>query len=134
MPSLSPDSRWIAYQSDETGKNEVYVRPFPGPGGRVQISTGGGIEPRWPGDGAHVVYRDSRTFWSAAISVNGGSPAVTDRDSLFADTYERNDAFHQTYDIARDGRFAILRNASGNAEVIVVANWLNEAREKRRRR
>ena len=105
MPSLSPDSRWIAYQSNETGKYEIYIRPFPGPGGRVQVSTAGGVEPRWSADGAHVVYREARAFRSATISPNGRSLSVTGRDSLFADTDERIDRPHQDYDIARDGRF-----------------------------
>ena len=135
MPSLSPDSRWLAYQSDETGRDEVYVRPAgPGPGGRVQVSAGGGTEPRWAADGTHIVYRAPRVFRSATISVAGGVPTVMGRDSLFADTYLRTDPFHQGYDIAPDGRFAMFRNASGIPEIVVVANWLTEVREKLHRR
>ena len=135
MPSLSPDSRWLAYQSDETGRDEVYVRPAgPGPGGRVQVSAGGGTEPRWAADGTHIVYRAPRVFRSATISVAGGVPTVMGRDSLFADTYLRTDPAHQGYDIAPDGRFAMFRNASGIPEIVVVANWLTEVREKLHRR
>jgi len=46
-PAFSPDGRWLAYASNETGRSEVYVRPFPGPGGRQQISTAGGMQPTW---------------------------------------------------------------------------------------
>src|SRR5438105_5056575 len=56
MPRLSPDGRWLAYASDESGRSEVYVRPFPGPGGRAQISAAGGAEPVWSPDGARLLY------------------------------------------------------------------------------
>jgi Tol biopolymer transport system component len=57
-PRLSPDGRWIAYQSNESGRNEIYVQPFPGPGGKWQVSTGGGIQPQWRGDGKELFYLD----------------------------------------------------------------------------
>ena len=49
---FSPDGRWIAYQSDESGQNEIYIRPFPGPGAKWQVSTKGGTRPRWRGGAA----------------------------------------------------------------------------------
>ena len=55
-PAFSPDGRWLAYQSNESGMNEVYVRPFPGPGGRWQISSGGGYAPQWTKDGRELFY------------------------------------------------------------------------------
>ena len=53
---LSPDGRWLAYVSDESGRYEVYVQSFPGGGGKRQVSTGGGIGPRWRGDGKELFY------------------------------------------------------------------------------
>ena len=57
MPTLSPDGRYLAYQTNESGRSEVYVQSFPGPGGKWQISTAGGAEPRWRGDGKEMYYR-----------------------------------------------------------------------------
>jgi WD40 repeat protein len=74
-PSFSPDGRWIAYTSDETGMNEVYVRPFPGPGGKWQISTGGGAYPAWSKTKAELIYETATggdvQLMSAGYSVKG---------------------------------------------------------------
>ena len=56
LGQFSPDGRWVAYHSNESGRHEVYVQPFPGPGGKWQISTSGGIEPRWRRDGKELFY------------------------------------------------------------------------------
>ena len=58
-PSFSPDGRWFAYESDESGRSEIYVRQFPGPGGRWQVSTAGGSEPVWSADGREIFYLDA---------------------------------------------------------------------------
>ncbi len=130
-PSLSPDGHWLAYNSDETDRFEVYVRPFPRGGGRVQVSTEGGNSPRWTPDG-RIVYRAPRAFWSATISTTSGVPIVVRRDSLFADPYRRTDGSHQDYDIAHDGRFAALRGASDKVDIVVMVNWWTEALAKLR--
>src|SRR6202030_1842180 len=56
-PRFSPDGRWLAYSSDESGRREIYVQPYPGPGGKRQISTEGGTEPVWNPDGRELFYR-----------------------------------------------------------------------------
>jgi serine/threonine-protein kinase len=61
MPDLSPDGRWLTYVSNETGEREVYVQPFPGPGGKRRISTEGGREPAWSRDGRKLAYLSRRT-------------------------------------------------------------------------
>ena len=94
----------------------------------MQVSTDGGNSPRWAPDGAHIVYRAPRAFWSATISTASAVPIVTGRDSLFTDPYRRTDTGHQDYDIARDGRFAVLNAVP--LDVVVVANWWAEARAK----
>jgi dipeptidyl aminopeptidase/acylaminoacyl peptidase len=63
-PSLSPDGRWLAYVSNEEGWWEVYVRPFPGPGGRVKLSTDGGIHPMWAHSGNEVFYTPLEQPWT----------------------------------------------------------------------
>ena len=67
---FSPDGRWVAYASDESGRPEVYVQPFPGPGPKIQISTAGGIQPRWRRDGKELFYR---------VDVTGKMMAVRSR-------------------------------------------------------
>ena len=70
--AFSPDGHWVAYQSDESGRVEIYVRPFPGPGGQWQVSTAGGKAPRWRPDGTELYYiaPDSRLM-AASIAASG---------------------------------------------------------------
>jgi hypothetical protein len=132
LPAVSSNSKWIAYESDATQRSEIYVRPISGSAGIVQVSSGGGSEPRWLPDG-RLAYRDGRAFRSATIGDGGGVPSVTRRDSFFADPYRRDANFNrQNYDISRDGRFVVLRDASEERDIIVVANWLTEVRAKLR--
>ena len=130
MPSVAPDSRWVTYHSDESGTLEVYARPLQGTGGRVQISSGGGAEPRWSHDGHHIVYRTRRgAFMSATIAMSGGGVSVVRQDSLFADRYAGNTATHQQYDVHPDGRhFVVIDNSTEDASLVVVTNWLAEVR------
>ena len=85
-PAVSPDGRLLAYVSNETGADEVYVRPLPGPGGRATVSIKGGIEPVWSPDGKELFYR-SPTHIMAATIVEQPELDVTRRDTLFADIY-----------------------------------------------
>ncbi len=122
-PAVSPDSRWLAYQSNETGRFEVHARPFPGPGGRVLISTNGGFEPRWSSDGRRIFYRDGTAFIAATVAVKDGALLVTRRDSLFADVYRFGGLGRPSYDVAPDGRFVVIREASEGAEIVAAVNW-----------
>jgi len=72
--TFSPDGKWIAYQSDQSGKNQVFVRPCSGSGGEWQISTAGGTRPHWRGDGKEIFYlaEDGR-FTAAEIKINGSA-------------------------------------------------------------
>lgn len=105
--AFSPDGKWVAYQSNESGRNEIYVRPFPGPGGQWQVSTGGGTSPRWRADGKELYYLalDSRMMAAAANTTGGrfvpGTPEV-----LFQ-AHPYGVSVRQQYDVARDGRFLI---------------------------
>jgi Tol biopolymer transport system component len=132
LPAVSPNSKWVAYESDATGQLEIVLRAIAGFPGIVQVSSGGGTEPRWLPDG-RLVYRGERAFRSATIGDVGGVPTVVRRDSLFADSYRADvEGNHQKYDIARDGRFVVMRDASKGGDIIVVVNWLTEVRAKLR--
>src|SRR6266436_4137218 len=76
-PRLSPDGRWVAYQSNESQQNEIYVAPFPGPGGKRQISTSGGTFPRWRRDGQEIFYiaPDGRLA-AAELNIKGSTIEV----------------------------------------------------------
>jgi serine/threonine-protein kinase len=71
--AFSPDGRWLAYDSDESGTYEVYVRPFPGPGGKWQVSTGGGQDPVWSRNGKELFYWAGEQIWVASYAVLGDS-------------------------------------------------------------
>nr|NIW25397.1 hypothetical protein [Gammaproteobacteria bacterium] len=130
---VSPDGRWIAYQSNETGRSEIFVSPFPNvEGGKFQISTDGGVNVRWSPDSRTIYFRDQRSFYSVAVAET--EPAFAwepPTEFLLGNVYVQA-AF--SYDVHPDGeRFLILtegRNAdgSGSPQLIVVQNWFEEIR------
>ena len=67
-PQFSPDGRWVAYLSDESGREEIYVQPYPGPGGKSQISTDGGTEPVWNPNGRELFYRSGNKMMAVDIA------------------------------------------------------------------
>jgi hypothetical protein len=117
--------------SNESGREEIYVRRFPGPGGRVQISTEGGTEPLWSRDGRELFYRKGDRMMAVAISTEAelapGKPTL-----LFEGAYEMGTAFGPVpgtnYDVAPDGRFVMIRRgeSAGPAQINVVQNWFEE--------
>jgi Tol biopolymer transport system component/predicted Ser/Thr protein kinase len=122
---FSPDGKWVAYQSNESGRNEIYVRPFPGPGGQWQVSTGGGIMPRWRADGKELYYlAPDLKLMAAAVAVQGASLAPGTPEALFQ-THVTVNANRQPYDVARDGRFLIVTELeSASTEPIhLLQNW-----------
>jgi len=128
---VSPDGKWVAYVTSASGASEVVVRPFPGPGGQVQVSSGGGAEPVWSRDGRRLFYRDGRHLIAATVTT---SPhfAVTGRTELFPDEYVFAQAPHANYDVSLDGtRFLMVKSAHA-PELYVVYGWLNELRERMR--
>ena len=123
-PALSPDGRWMAYVSDESGRNEVYVRPFPGPGGRWQISSGGGTEPRWSPTGREIFFRSGTAMM--AVPVQAGATFVPgDARQLFQGSYA-TDLNYPDYDVSRDGRSFLmvsLDKQTADQPITVVLNW-----------
>lgn len=131
MPRLSPDGRWIAFVTNESGATQVVVQPFPGPGGRVQVSVNGGSEPVWSRDGRRLFYRGDGKYIAASVSTASGF-AVTVRTPLFDDTYLTAPAPHANYDVSPDGsRLLVLRSASNN-QFNVVHGWTQELRRRLR--
>ena len=128
---FSPDGRWVAYRSSESGRNELYVIPFPGPGGKWQVSTGGGSQPRWRRDGKELYYlTGGNTVMAAAVNGQGAAFDVGPVQRLF-EARLRTDAgplgTGNLYDVSADGqRFLINRivdDPADEAPIRVVTNW-----------
>jgi serine/threonine protein kinase len=136
-PKFSPDGRWLAYCSNESGKPEVYVQAFPGPGAKVQISTGGGTDPVWKRQGGELYYRSGDSMIAVTIStapLNAGRPR-----ELWKGHYSHGmgsscggpGATSSNYDVTADGsRFLMVkdqdRDRAVSREVVVVLGWAEE--------
>jgi len=122
----SPCGKWIAYQSEETGRSEIFVRPYPGPSRKVAVSSDGGTEPLWSPDGTELYYRNRKKIIAAKIETEPEFKVV-DTQVLFDDEYY-SCALCRTYDIAPDGRFLMLYDPinSGRPQIHVTVNWREE--------
>ena len=123
QPRISPDGRWVAYVSDETGRFEIYVRPFVGTTSRVKVSTGGAQLPQWASGGRRLLYtsESGRTI-AAALNVSGMSLTVARQDTIALDGL-RGDVDPRT------DRMLVTREPE-DRRIIVVSNWLAEVRPK----
>jgi Tol biopolymer transport system component len=133
-PRFSPDGRWLAYVSDESGHREIYVLPYPGPGGKWQISTEGGTEPVWNPKGRELFYRSGAKMMAVEItsqpSLSVGKPKV-----LFEGLYEPTPATLPYYDVSPDGqRFLMLKPSeqaqAAPTQINVVLNWFEELKRR----
>jgi hypothetical protein len=127
-PMFSPDGKWIAYVSDKSGRNEIYMRPFPGPGEEWTISTGGGIEPVWARNTGELFYRQGDAMM--IVDVKTAPTLVIGKPrKLFERRYERSRAFFPNYDVTPDGRRLLMVKGSTQevpTQINVVLNWLDE--------
>ena len=132
-PMIAPDGRWLAYQSDESGANEIYVRSFPGTGGKWQVSTGGGDSPVWSRMAPELFYRAREgmmvaNYSAAADTFTAGKPRL----------WARKANLSQWFDLAPDGkRFAIVQEAPsdmrGSPQVTLVLNFFDELNRRTQR-
>jgi serine/threonine-protein kinase len=136
--ALSPDGRWLAYESNETGRTEVYVRPFPSAAsGKWQVSIDGGVAPLWSRNGRELFYVNGSRELVAASVVPGPSWLLGERRVLFRlreDLYLSEGENYTPYDVAPDGRFLMARRVGAEAlqaiPLIVAENWFTELRRK----
>ena len=132
-PRLSPDGKFVAYCSDESGKSQVWVRPFPSGEGLWQVSSAGGCQPRWSRDGKELFYVDGATLMAVTIAT---SPVFRPGSAkpLFSNSHLAR--IGQTaYDVSADGRFVLVEDARGEdakpPSIHVVENWYEEFRGRR---
>jgi Tol biopolymer transport system component len=123
-PSVSPDGRWLAYVSNESGRSETYIQPHPGPGAKFRISTDGAATPRWAHDGRELFYLSRTGMMNARIDPATGHP-LGQPELLFGTPAGQPPSFG----IGRDGRFLMITNASSETvarPITVVLNWFEE--------
>ena len=132
MPQLrlSPGGHWLAYVSEQSGTREVYVQAFPGPGARVQVSSGGGTEPVWhPKNERELFYRTATHLMAASLSASP-EMSVVRRDSLFMIGLSMPTQV-ANYDVMPDGdHFITIRPKSDAAPPMAIVNWITELRER----
>src|SRR6185436_19394325 len=127
---LSHDGKWLAYVSEESGRAEVYVQPYPGLNARVPVSTAGGREPVWSRDGRKLFFRSADNVMEAAIASLSPLEFATPK-ALFHDTFTRTQGnLHTHFDVAPDGRFLMIDSPKqavvGRQEVQIILNWAEE--------
>jgi eukaryotic-like serine/threonine-protein kinase len=135
-PAFSPDGQWLAYDSTESGTDEVYVTPFPGPGGKWQVSTGGGIFPKWSRNSKELFYRTPDDTIMVADYTASGDTFRPGKPRLWSPGQFTELAGALNFDLHPDGqRFAVMKAAADGAaapvnKVTFIFNFFDELRRK----
>jgi len=133
MPSFSPDGRWAALASAESGRMEVYVRSYPDPTVKVQISAGGGILPVWSADGTRVYYRSGDAVLEARV-VTAPALRVVSRDTVFRRAFGGSTiggGFNlASFEVTPDERLLTTTALSDTYQLVLVPNWITEFRQR----
>jgi Tol biopolymer transport system component len=131
-PAFSPDGRWLAYGSDESGRFEIYVQPFPGPGEKRQVSTDGGTEPFWGRNGRELFYRNGIKMMAVDVTTQ---PTLTfGNPRLLFERVSQTSNYRAHYDVTADGqRFLMTKQYQAGTEwtqINVVLNWFEELKRR----
>jgi Tol biopolymer transport system component len=128
---FSPDGKWVALTSNESGRFEVYVRSFPDPSSKVQVSVAGGTEPSWSADGRRLYYRAGSSLLAARVSL---TPTFTllGRDTVLSNAHMAPTGFFGAmYDVTRDGkRVLTVLSGADNFQLVISPNWITEFRQR----
>jgi len=131
QPAFSPDGRWLAYQSDESGAYEIYVSEYPGGGRRKQVSAGGGAGPVWSLDGSELFFQsaDGRRLYAVEIAAGPGLE-IGDQHLLFEGSFEVSHESALSFDLSPDGRRFLMRQRPEGEmvarELVLVLDWFTE--------
>jgi Tol biopolymer transport system component len=137
-PEISPDGRYLAYQPNESGPSEIYVRPFPKVNdGRWQVSTAGGTSPLWAQNGRELFYLDlANTLTAVPVQTSGAKFTAGNPASVLDTAYAEAPGNSRPFDVSPDGqRFLMIKEVAGDqdakpAGLVVVLNWLEELRQR----
>jgi Tol biopolymer transport system component len=127
----SPDGRWVALTSNESGRFEVYVRSFPDPSSKVQVSVAGGGEPSWSADGRRLYYRSGPFLLAARVNLTP-TFSLLGRDTILAiANMAANNFFGANYDVTRDGkRVLTILSGADDFQLVISPNWITEFRQR----
>jgi hypothetical protein len=137
-PALDPSGRWLAYVSNRTGQNEIWVHGYPD-GSPVRVSSNGGDEPLWSADGGELFYRRGQAMMTVKASHRGNDFSFAPPQQLFTGPFaSAGGEVARSYDVSRDGRFLMLqaadpKSARTTASIIVVQNFIEEVKQRVRR-
>jgi dipeptidyl aminopeptidase/acylaminoacyl peptidase len=124
---FSPDGRWVAYVSDETGRPEVYVQSFPPSGNRWTVSSGGGGEPRWRRDGREIIFQAADgVIMSVAVSASTRFESGVPKRLFAVRTPTFGNPYRMNLEVAGDGQRFLINTATGTIEtkpISVMVNW-----------
>ena len=126
MGQLSPDGRWVAYETNESGRPEVVVQSFPRAGGRFYVSIDGGTAPRWSADGTELFFVAPDATIMAAAVIAADSTFETAKPEALLRTSIREQTFKHQYAVSRDGRFLVndlTPDQAAAAPITLVLNW-----------
>jgi hypothetical protein len=129
-PRFSPDGRWLAYVSDGSGRDEIWVQPYPGPGPKLMVSTAGGREPVWSPVGNELFYREDNRMMVVSIRTQPSFQAG-DPSSLFEGRFDTQ-GNATNYDVDRDGqRFLMVRSLqlTERPRIHLLLNWIHASRQ-----
>jgi len=120
---FSPDSRWVAYVSNESGRNEIYLVPFQHGGDKSQVSTQGGIDPTWSRDGKTLYYTSGQNdIWAVAVATRGDTVELKPPQHLFNTPIQITPS--GSFDVTRNGRFLIISSGEpSDVPMTLVQNW-----------
>ncbi|MEO8500574.1 MAG: hypothetical protein ABI565_06635, partial [Vicinamibacteria bacterium] len=126
-PQLSPDKRFLVYQSNESGQAEVYVRRYPALDRQWQVSEGGGVQIRWSRSGREIFYRNGHSMMAVAFDGASEAPSLGKPVAVFPDDYDFGQGLSvPNYDVMEDGRFVMFRRDSNGGRLRAVLNWTEE--------
>jgi serine/threonine-protein kinase len=132
-PRISPDGRWLAYVSDESGRSEIWIRPWPKLDAKWKISTEGGTEPVWSRDGRELFYRNGDRMMSVGIGTGATFAAASPR-VLFEGRYQYSGTGVSAYDVSPDGRRFLMVQPTESvqpiAQIQIVLNWFEDLKRR----
>ncbi len=125
---VSPDGHWLAFTSDVSGANEIYVRQYPGGGTNTLVSTSGGIDPRWSADGRELYYRQDSRIMAAPVRTRPAFELLSTPQMLFEGGYDFSQ--EDNWDVGPDGKFMMIRaDPATRGQFLAVFNWFDELKQ-----